>query len=219
MDVQTRGLFDVEESISCKQAFPPVLSVEDMISFAIEAHLGEDADASLMAKKMAPWTDALAKIQDDLVEPSRPRDLMKGAAALCVLSALLSPILLILTALYFTLLRGHLQRWMLYALAFLDALLFVGSGVMIGYAMREGPLGVIELAGIPQRDMYGPGNTAFTLAALVKFVAIELFLVLLFLGLFLVLWLIYCCLLCCVDDRDRVKVKVKVINSYLPMQH
>ncbi|KAL4728195.1 hypothetical protein ACLX1H_004936 [Fusarium chlamydosporum] len=161
-------LFDVEKTISCKHAFPPVMGVEQMISFAIEASLGEDANSSIVRKKMAPWTTALAKISDDLAQPSRPRDLMKGAAALSVLSALLSPIIIILSALYFTLLRGHIQRWMLYALALLDALLFVGSGVMVGYAMREGPRGIIELAGIPQEDMYGPGNIAFTMGALVN---------------------------------------------------
>ncbi|RGP69212.1 s-adenosylmethionine-dependent methyltransferase [Fusarium longipes] len=216
IDVQKRQLFGDENSISCKQSFPPMMSVEDMISFAIEAHLEKDTNNSLLTKRMEPWKEALAKIKDDLVEPSRPRDLMKGAAAFCVLSAILSPIILILTALYFTLLYGILQRWMLYALALLDALLFTGSAVMIGYAMREGPRGIIELAALPQEHYYGPGNTAFTLGALVKFIAMEVFLVLLFLALFLVLWIIYCCLLCCVDDRDRVKVKVKVINTYWP---
>ncbi|RGP74053.1 s-adenosylmethionine-dependent methyltransferase [Fusarium sporotrichioides] len=219
MNFKTRSLFDVEveEKITCQQTFPPVLTVEDMISFAVEEYLGDNKNPSTKAKMMEPWTDALAKIQNDLVEPSRPRDLMKGAAALCVLSTILSPIILILTGLYFTILRDHLRRWMLYALALLDALLFSGSAAMIGYAMREGPRGTIDLAAIPQEHYYGPGNVAFTLGALVKFIAIELFLFLLFLGLFLVLWLIYVCLLCCVDDRDRVKVKVKVVNSYFPM--
>ncbi|KAM0301590.1 hypothetical protein ACHAPM_005822 [Fusarium culmorum] len=216
MNVKTRSLFGDEEKITCKQSFPPVFTVEDMISFAVETQLGDNKNTSTKAKMMEPWKQALARIQDRLVDPSRPRDLMKAAAAFCVLSTILSPIIMILTVLYFTILRDHLKRWMLYALAFLDALLFTGAGAMIGYAMREGPRGIIELAGIPQSGMYGPGNTAFTLGALVKYIAIELFLVLFLLGLFLVLWLIYCCLLCCVDDRE--KVKVKIIHEYFP-QH
>ncbi|KAL6924021.1 hypothetical protein FSST1_001295 [Fusarium sambucinum] len=218
MNIKTRNLFDVEEKVICKQSFPPVFSVEDMISFAVEAHLGDNKNTSAKAKMMQPWTNALAKIQDDLVEPSRPRDLMRAAAAFCVLSTILASIILVLTALYLTILRDFLRRWMLYALALLEALLFTGSGVMIGYAMREGPRGIIELSSIPQGHVYGAGNTAFTLGALVKYLAMEIFLFLFFLGLLLVLWLIYCCLLCCVDDRERVKVKVQVINRYLPAQ-
>lgn len=216
MNVKTRSLFGDEEKITCKQSFPPVFTVEDMISFAVETQLGDNKNTSVKAKMMEPWKHALVKIEDRLVDPSRPRDLMRAAAAFCVLSTILSPIIMILTVLYFTILRDHLRRWMLYSLAFLDALLFTGAGVMIGYAMREGPRGIIELAGMPQSGMYGPGNTAFTLGALVKYIAIELFLVLFLLGLFLVLWLIYCCLLCCVDDRERVKVKI--IHEYFP-QH
>jgi hypothetical protein len=219
MNVRTRNLFDVEEKITCKQSFPPVFTIEDMISFAAEAHLGDNKNTTVKTKMMEPWTNALAKMQDDLVEPSRPRDLMRAAAAFCVLSTILASIILILTALYLTILRNFLRRWMLYALALLDALLFTGSGVMIGYAMREGPMGIIELSGIPQGHIYGAGNTAFTLGALVKYVAMEIFLFLFFLALFLLLWLIYCCLLCCVDDRDRVKVKVQVINRYSPAQY
>ncbi|KAJ4004858.1 hypothetical protein NW766_011592 [Fusarium irregulare] len=186
IDVETRGLFEDTKSVSCKPAFPPVFSVEEMIEFSIQAHLGGSATESLVKKKMAPWKNALAKIQDDLVHPSRPRDLMKGAAAFCVISTILSAVIMILTVFYFTLLRGILQRWMLYALALLDALLFVGAGVMVGYAMRDGPRGIIELAGMPEFDIYGPGNVAFTLGALIKFVAME------------------------------VKVKVEYIHQYLP---
>ncbi|KAJ4129169.1 hypothetical protein NW768_007704 [Fusarium equiseti] len=218
IDVQTRGLFESRHSVSCKSAFPPVFSVEEMIQFSIHAHLGDSAPESLVKKKMAPWTSALAKIQDDLVDPSRPRDLMKGAAGLCVISTILSAVIMILTVFYFTLLRGILQRWMLYALALLDALLFVGCGVMVGYAMRDGPRGIIELAGMPESNIYGPGNVAFSLGALIKFVAMEVFLCLLLLSLVIVLWLIYCCFLCCAHDREKVKVKVEYIHRYLPAQ-
>lgn len=216
IDVQTRGLFEDTKSVSCKPAFPPVFSVEEMIHFSIQAHLGDIATGALVKKKMAPWTTALAKIEDDLVDASRPRDLMKGAAALCVISTILSAVIMILTVFYFTLLRGILQRWMLYALALLDALLFVGCGIMVGYAMREGPRGIIGLAGMPESNIYGPGNVAFTLGGLIKFVAMEVFLCLLLLSLVIVLWLIYCCLLCCAHDRDKVKVKVEYIHRYLP---
>jgi len=190
--------------------------VEEMIQFSIQAHLGDSATDALVKKKMAPWTTALAKIEDDLVDASRPRDLMKGAAAFCVISTILSAVIMILTVSYFTVLRGILQRWMLYALALVDALLFVGCGIMVGYAMREGPRGIIELAGMPESDIYGPGNVAFTLGALIKFVAMEVFLCLLLLSLVIVLWLVYCCLLCCAHDRDKVKVKVEYIHRYLP---
>jgi hypothetical protein len=216
IDVQTRGLFEDTKSVSCKPAFPPVFSVEEMIQFSIQAHLGDSATESLVKKKMAPWTSALAKIQDDLVDPSRPRDLMKGAAALCVLSTILSAITMIITVFYFTLLRGILKRWMLYALALLDAMLFVGCAVMVGYAMREGPRGIIEHAGMPESGIYGPGNVAFTLGALIKFVAMEVFLCLLLLSLVIVLWLLYCCLLCCADDEEKVKTKVEYIYQYFP---
>ncbi|KAI3570620.1 hypothetical protein IWW34DRAFT_676420, partial [Fusarium oxysporum f. sp. albedinis] len=140
---------NTDEKVSCKQAFPPVISIKEMIAFAIEAKLGSDADSSVIEENMSPWTTALARIEDKLTEPSRVKALWQGAAAFSVFSTLLSSALLVLTALYFTALRDQIRRWMLYTVAFVDAMTFLGAGVMVGHAMREGPRGIMELAGTP----------------------------------------------------------------------
>ncbi|KAF4457799.1 hypothetical protein F53441_341 [Fusarium austroafricanum] len=115
-----------------------------MITFAIEAKLGRDADSSVIEENMSPWTTALARIEDKLTEPSRIKALWQGAAAFSVISTLLSSVLLVLTSLYFTVLRDQIRRSMLYTVAFVDAMRFLGAGVMVGHAMREGPRGIME---------------------------------------------------------------------------
>jgi hypothetical protein len=196
--------------VSCKQAFPPIISIEEMIAFAIEAKLGRDAESSIVEEKTSPWTTALARIEGKLTEPSRVKALWQGAAAFSVISTLLSSALLVLTALYFTVLRDQLRRWMLYAVAFVDAMTFLGAGVMVGYAMREGPRGIMELAGTSsERGIYGAGNTAFTLGVLINFLSMELFLCLFISGVLLTVWLVCACLSMCRDDNV---VKVEYIH-------
>ncbi|CAJ0552607.1 Ff.00g006850.m01.CDS01 [Fusarium sp. VM40] len=198
----------------CKHAFPPSFSVEEMVSFAIETHLREGDGPSVLKRKMLPWTTALAQVKDELVMPSRLKALMQGAAALSLISTLISFALLPLTILYLTILRDQLRCWMLYIVAFLDAVAFLGAGVFVENAMEEGPRGLINLSGVSQEPgVRGPGSVALTLGVLIKFLAIELFLCLAFLGVVLVLWLVYVCLSICAEDRNKVKVKVKVINS------
>ncbi|KAK2123370.1 hypothetical protein NOF04DRAFT_1401797 [Fusarium oxysporum II5] len=201
---------DTDEKVSCKQAFPPIISIEEMIAFAIEAKLGRDAESSIVEEKTSPWTTALARIEGKLTEPSRVKALWQGAAAFTVISTLLSSALLVLTALYFTALRDQLRRWMLYVVAFVDAMTFLGAGVMVGYAMREGPRGIMELAGTSsERGIYGAGNTAFTLGVLINFLSMELFLCLFISGVLLTVWLVCACLSMCRDDNV---VKVEYIH-------
>ncbi|SCO91286.1 uncharacterized protein FRV6_15414 [Fusarium oxysporum] len=201
---------DTDEKVSCKQAFPPIISTEEMIAFAIEAKLGRDAESSIVEEKKSPWATALARIEGKLTEPSRVKALWQGAAAFSVISTLLSSTLLVLTVLYFTVLRDQLRRWMLYAVAFVDAMTFLGAGVMVEYAMREGPRGIMELAGTSsERGIYGAGNTAFTLGVLINFLSMELFLCLFISGVLLTVWLVCVCLSMCRDDNV---VKVEYIH-------
>ncbi|CVL09421.1 uncharacterized protein FMAN_15549 [Fusarium mangiferae] len=161
---------------------------------------------------MSPWITALSRIEDKLAEPSRVKALWQGAAAFSIIATLLSSALLVLTALYFSILRDNLRRWMLYVVAFVDAMTFLGAGLMVGQAMREGPRGIIELAGIPsERGIYGAGNTVFTLGVLINFLSIEVFLFLFFLGAILVFWLVWACLNMCRDD-NKTEVRVEYIH-------
>jgi hypothetical protein len=202
------AVYNHTDEVLCKHAFPPTFSIEEMVSFAIETHLREDDGPSVLKRKMLPWTTALAQVKDELVVPSRLKALMQGAAALSLISTLISFALIPLTILYLTIMRDQLQRWMLYIVAFLDAMAFLGAGVFVGYAMEEGPRGLITLSGVSQESgVRGPGSVALTLGVLIKFLAIELFLCLAFVGVVLVCWLVYVCLsMCPADDRTKDEV-------------
>jgi hypothetical protein len=97
---------------------------------------------------------------------------------------------------------------MLYIVAFFDAMALLGAGVFVEYAMEEGPRGLISLSGVSQEPgVRGPGSVALTLGVLIKFLAIELFLCLAFVGVVLVCWLVYVCLsMCHADDRTKDEV-------------
>ncbi|KAH7257890.1 hypothetical protein BKA59DRAFT_523285 [Fusarium tricinctum] len=202
------AVYNRTDEVLCKHAFPPSFSVEEMVTFAIETHLREDDDPSVFKRRMLPWTTALAQVKDELVMPSRLKALMQGAAALSLISTLISFALIPLTILYWTILRDQLRRWMLYIVAFFDAMALLGAGVFVEYAMEEGPRGLISLSGVSQEPgVRGPGSVALTLGVLIKFLAIELFLCLAFVGVVLVCWLVYVCLsMCPADDRTKDEV-------------
>ncbi|KAF4989053.1 hypothetical protein FGRMN_9383 [Fusarium graminum] len=206
---------DNDREMFCKHVFPPALSIEEMISFTVEAQLSDGDDPSSITKILSPWTTALAQVKDDLVMPSRLQALMNGAAALGIVSALLSFALLPLTILYLTILHDHLRRWMLYILAFLDALAFLGVALFVEYAMDEGPRSLINLSGSGKEiEFKGPGFVALSCGILIKFLSIEFFLCVACLGVFLVLLLGYGCLkICSGDDRVKVKVDTYVYES------
>ncbi|SPJ75683.1 uncharacterized protein FTOL_05414 [Fusarium torulosum] len=212
------AVYNRTNEVLCKHAFPPTFSIEEMVAFAIETHLRAGDGSSVLKRKMLPWTTALAQVKDELVMPSRLKALMQGAAAFSLISTLISFALLALTIMYLTIMRDQLRRWMLYIGAFLDAMAFLGAGVFVEYAMEEGPRGLINLSGISQESgVRGPGSVALTLGVLIKFLSIELFLCLAFVGLVLALWLVYVCLsVCCRDDRTKVKVKVTNIHEASP---
>jgi hypothetical protein len=210
------AVYNRTDEVLCKYAFPPTFSIAEMVAFAIETNLREGDGSSVLTNKMLPWTTALAQVKDELVMPSRLKALMQGAAALSIISTLISFALLPLTVMYFTIMRDQLRRWMLYIGAFLDAMALLGAGVFIEYAMEEGPRGLINLSGISQESgVRGPGSAALTFGVLIKFLAIELFLCIAFVGVVLVLWLVYVCLSMCRGD-DRTKVKVTYIHEASP---
>ncbi|KAM0317431.1 hypothetical protein ACHAPQ_011021 [Fusarium lateritium] len=210
------AVYNRTDEVLCKHAFPPTFNVEQMIAFAIESHLRDDDGPAVLKKKMLPWNTALAQLKDKLVMPSRLKALMQGAAALSLISTLISFALLPLTILYLTIMRDQLRRWMLYIGAFLDAMAFLGAGVFVEYAMEEGPRGLINLSGVSQEPgVRGPGSVVLTLGVLIKFLSIELFLCIASIGAVLALWLVYVCLSMCRGD-DRTKVKVTYIHEASP---
>ncbi|KAM0351694.1 hypothetical protein ACHAPU_002704 [Fusarium lateritium] len=206
---------DNNVEVVCKHVFPPALSIEEMIAFAVETQLRDGDDPSMIKKIMSPWTTALAQVQDEIGMSSRLQALMNGAAALSIISTLLSFALLPLTILYLTILRDYLRRWMLYILAFLDAMAFLGVALFIESAMNEGPRSLINLSG-PSNEIgfKGPGLTTLSFGILIKFLSIEFFLCVACLGVFLVLLLGYGCLkVCSGDDRTKVEVNTYVYES------
>ncbi|KAM0431690.1 hypothetical protein ACHAQK_010007 [Fusarium lateritium] len=210
------AVYNRTDEVLCKHAFPPTFNVEQMIAFAIESHLRDDDGPAVLKKKMLPWNTALAQLKDKLVMPSRLKALMQGAAALSLISTLISFALLPLTILYLTIMRDQLRRWMLYIGAFLDAMAFLSAGVFVEYAMEEGPRGLINLSGVSQEPgVRGPGSVVLTLGVLIKFLSIELFLCIASIGAVLALWLVYVCLSMCRGD-DRTKVKVTYIHEASP---
>ncbi|KPM45968.1 hypothetical protein AK830_g640 [Neonectria ditissima] len=199
--------------VSCKRSFPPTMTIEDMIAFAVATQRDEDASSAAVAKHIKPWTSALAQVDDDLTPASRPRSFFKAAVALTLISTILSFVLLPLGAVS---LAGRLPRWILYAVAFVDALAFLAAGVLVIYAMDQGPRGLIQLSGIDQgneRTFVGPGFYVLFAGVLFTLISIGLFFCVAFcLVLFIIFIVMACMSSCCgsgsgnnnnVDYRDE----------------
>ncbi|KAK7431196.1 hypothetical protein QQZ08_002236 [Neonectria magnoliae] len=183
--------------VSCKRSFPPTMTIEDMITFAVESQLDEDTSSASVAKQIKPWTSALAQVEDDLASPSRPKSFLKAAIALTLISTILSFVLLPLGAVSLT---GRLHRWILYAVAFVDGLSFLGAGILAIYAMDQGPRGLIQLSGIDQgneRTFIGPGFYVLFAGVLFTLISIGLFFCVAFCVVLLIGFIVMACMSSC----------------------
>ncbi|KAF7549173.1 hypothetical protein G7Z17_g6573 [Cylindrodendrum hubeiense] len=185
-----------DDKVSCKKSFPPTMTIEDMITFAVTTQLDEDTSSAAIAKHIKPWTSALAQVEDDLAPASRPKTYFKAAVALTLISTILSILLLPLGIASLSVLRGKLHRWILYGIAFLDAMSFLGAGILAIYAMNDGPRGLIQLSDIDQgneRTFIGPGFYVLFAGVLFTLISIGLFFCIAFIVLILIIFAVMAC--------------------------
>jgi hypothetical protein len=125
-----------------------------------------------------------------------------AAVALTLISTILSFVLLLLGAVS---LAGRLHRWILYAVAFVDALAFLGAGILAIYAMDQGPRGLIQLSGIDQgneRTFVGPGFCVLFAGVLFTLISIGLFFCVAFCAVLLIVFIAMTCLSCLCSGGD-----------------
>jgi hypothetical protein len=201
-----------DDSIACKRAFPPSLSVESMLNLAISSSPNppstkddlkntetndKDEEDSDNGDLPQPWRRALKDLSPLLSAPSpSPSTYLKITSALSILSTLGAITLLTLTILSLTpVWDGHPPRWLLYGPAFLDASLVAAAGVLIIQALRgSGPRVLLEMADLADkggvRGYVGPGAFVLFAGALVKLISVPIFLVLVFFPVLLVVFII-----------------------------
>ncbi|KAH6991079.1 hypothetical protein BKA56DRAFT_610639 [Ilyonectria sp. MPI-CAGE-AT-0026] len=186
-----------DDKVSCKKSFPPTMTIEDMITFAVTTQFDEDASSAVIAKHIKPWTSALAQVEDDLAPASQPKTYFKAAVALTLVSTILSFLLLPLGIASMSVLRGRLHRWILYGIAFLSAMAFLGAGILAIYAMNDGPRGLIQLSGIGQgneRTFIGPGFYVLFAGVLFTLISVGVFFCVAFILVILIIFAIMACL-------------------------
>ncbi|KAH6900669.1 hypothetical protein B0T10DRAFT_453182 [Thelonectria olida] len=196
------------DAVSCKWAFPPVMTVGDMMTFAIEAKLGSDASTSSVAQQMKPWASALAQVESHLAPSSRPTTFFTVAFAAAVASTALSIILFILGILSLSVLRGRFPRWILYLISFLDAASFLSAGILIVLAMDQGPRGLINYSPTDQgswRSHVGSTLLVLFVGVLFKFLSIPLFFCLVFFAAFMAIFVGILAISCCCDSDDSTE--------------
>lgn len=203
--------------VVCERAFPPtsVMTIKSMITFAIESHPNVTADRDRVKSLMSPWIKAISELKGDLPASSSAGSSLQAAAGLAVFSLILTFALLTLSVLSLSLLRSRLQRWMLYILALVDAILLLAAGTLIIKAMNDGPRAVIQASGIDQgneRTYIGLGLYVLFAGVSFKLISIAVLCVVAVFGLWLVITLIMLCCACCCGGRD--KDEVRIYNEY-----
>lgn len=71
--------------------------------------------------------------------------------------------------------RNRPRLWKLYLATFLDGMLLLTATILAIYAMKNGPRGIVEYAGLERRDpgkYIGPGMYVLVAGVLIKFLAI-----------------------------------------------
>ncbi|KAJ4195762.1 hypothetical protein NW755_001924 [Fusarium falciforme] len=179
------------------------MTIEDMITFAVKTKMSDKASESSIAKHIKPWTNALSQIQDGLPSPSRPESLPKGAVALSLISTLLSFLVPPLAVLSLSTLRDRLQRWVYYCIAMVDTMDCLGVGILVIYAMNDGPRSLIQLSGIGQgneRTFVGPGFYVQFAGVLFKLISIGIFFSIAFIIVFIIVIMIVFAIIACISE-------------------
>ncbi|KAM6537772.1 hypothetical protein FALCPG4_003677 [Fusarium falciforme] len=197
------AIYPDEKTPTCQRSLPPTMTIEDMITFAVKTKMSEKASESSIAKHIKPWTNALSQIQDGLPSPSRPESLPKGAVALSLISTLLSFLVLPLAVLSLSTLRGRLQRWVYYCIAMVDTMDCLGVGILVIYAMNDGPRSLFQLSGIGQgneRTFVGPGFYVQFAGVLFKLISIGIFFSITFIIVFIIVIMIVFAIIACISE-------------------
>ncbi|KAJ3521616.1 hypothetical protein NM208_g13207 [Fusarium decemcellulare] len=200
----------------CERSFPPTFTTEDMIAMAVKGKLGDEASESAIARKIKPWTQVLSQVEDDVPPSARSESLFKAAVALTLISTILSFLVLPLAVLSLSLLRGKLQRWAYYGIAMIDTTAFLGAGILVIYAMNDGPRSLIQLSGIDQgneRTFIGPGFYVLFAGVLFKLISIGIFFTIAFIIVILIVFAIISCISEAVDgDSGSSRKEIVVIE-------
>ncbi|CAM1504692.1 Fc.00g022830.m01.CDS01 [Cosmosporella sp. VM-42] len=214
-----------DDEVSCEKKFPPTMTIKDMLSFAVEAQLPETTGNTTAAveKTIKPWTSALASLEDSLPNPSGVNTKLKAATALALVATILAALSLPLTLLSLTILRTKLPRWTLYILALISAGFFLGAGILLIYAMNDGPRSILEYSGIDQgneRTYIGPGFFVLFAGVLFTLISIGIFFCVAFcVVLMIVFALLACCSGACSSGRRKEEVVVYVDHHYPQYQY
>ncbi|KAF7559670.1 hypothetical protein G7046_g4469 [Stylonectria norvegica] len=202
------------DEVFCNKAFPPTQSIDEMIAFAVKTQVSDDAAVAKLTKS---WTKALDNLSSILPSPSSSTTKLKASVALTLLSTIISFLLLPLAILSLGILRSKLRRWMLYTLALVDALLFLGGGVLAIFGMNEGPRSIIQTSGINQgneRTFIGPGFYVLFAGVLFKLISIGIFFVVAFWMVLVGVMLVMACLGGLCGGRDGKKREEVVEYEY-----
>ncbi|KAI5467584.1 hypothetical protein BGZ63DRAFT_31210 [Mariannaea sp. PMI_226] len=174
--------------ITCQKAFPPVMNIDQAITFAVNAKLGQNLSSSEITTLVKPWTTALSQVEGKLPSPSHFSTFYNAAFACIFASATMAIFLFPLALLSFSALRGRLPRWVPYLVSFLDAATLLSAGILVYFAMKQGPRALIDLSNIPQGSWHsyiGPGFSVLFVGVLFKLLSIEFFFCFVFFAIFL----------------------------------
>lgn len=152
-------------------------SLEDSIKFSVEETMRLEGSAISIEERIRPWTEALEEIRTLTPPIARTRALWKAGVVLTITSALLSSLLSLSGILLVSVLRGKVDRWILYAGAILDSMLLITAGTLFIYATRSSPralLRISEVKPVEPKDYIGGAFVFLFMSASFKLASIGL---------------------------------------------
>ncbi|KAH6683647.1 hypothetical protein F5X68DRAFT_277176 [Plectosphaerella plurivora] len=163
-----------EGNVTCRQKFPPIFSITDMVEIALQSREGEAGRVNNTASMVAVWEEAYGELPEDARQDEEAAfvDLIKACGALAILSAVVAFGLLAVSGA--ALGEGWAKRpslWLLYVVSVLDGAMMFGSAVLAVLAMNKGPRWALEAADVRAElvsDFVGPGLYVFFAGALIK---------------------------------------------------
>ncbi|KAM5349006.1 hypothetical protein ACJ41O_008829 [Fusarium nematophilum] len=175
-----------DSNLHCTRAFPPTLSLGDMVESSLRHTLHDNKTA--LNSALSPWRAAIKKFSIDGSSPTiSPRlhtdralflSSFRGSAALAILSLLVGVAILVVALVSLQSRRGEPQKkpglWVLYLATALDGLLFLGADALVVHAMVRGPYSIVTYAGgqLFPDTLVGRGMVVFSAGVIFKFLAI-----------------------------------------------
>lgn len=163
-----------QRNVTCRQKFPPVFSVAEIVEIALESREGEAGRVNNTASMTEAWEEAYLALPEEArtdVEAGFV-DMIKASGALAILSAVVASGLLLVSGA--ALGEGWAKRpglWVLYVVSLLDGAMMFGAAVLAVLAMNKGPRWALEAADVRAEmvgDFVGPGLYVFFAGAIFK---------------------------------------------------